>query len=767
MNKNNSLEKELKKRIDELHSIISEAPIPMLVIDKNHLIVHFNKACEELTGLCREEMLGTDNQWKAFYAEKRPIMVDFIVDKASETEILKYYGLKFNRSGIEKERYAAEDFFPDLGEDGKWLFFTVAPLKDENGEIIGAVETLQDITDEKNAEKKMRDSRRHYRMLLEFVPYPIIVYDGEGRASYLNPAFTQTFGWTFEELKGKRVPFVPEELDQETRDLLRKFFKERSFTRHETQRLTKDGTLLDVIMWAASFARQGQTSNENFVILRDITEEKRIAAYNKTIMKISTALPEYPELGQLMNYLSKEIKTLLNTEGAIVLLYDEMKNEVFFLGAAYDDSDTEKRVKEVRFPLNEVAAGKVVKSGKPIIINDHAECAKYPQRDEKLGYKTKNLAVAPIKSEERIIGTLVALNKKKGLFKESDIELLEMIAGTVAISIENARFSEEVKKAYKEVASMNRAKGKAINHLSHELKTPVAILTGSVGALKKKLASIEEKKWVSTIARIERNLSRIVEIQNETADIMDNKEYSAHGLLLKMFDSCRDELETLIDQSLEEKHGVDDIMQSVRQLINEKFGPSESGSEYIDLNAFLPDFLKTLEGKYVSRDIDVTLEARENVPGIRIPGEILSKILEGLIKNGIENTPDMGRIVVSLEECDDAVLLKVHDYGVGIKEEDKISIFGGFFTTQETLLYSTKNPYAFNAGGKGADLLRMKIFSERFGFKIFMESKRCRFLVENPDYSCPGNIEKCDFCNSREECEQAGYTIFSVMFAPA
>ncbi|MCD4743647.1 MAG: PAS domain S-box protein [Desulfobacteraceae bacterium] len=766
MNGHDSSDNELIKKIDELTAVICEAPIPMLAINKDHKITHFNKACEELTGFLKEDMIGTEDQWKAFYNEKRPILVDLIVDKASDAEIIKHYGFKYKRLKRATDRYSAEDFFPDLGEKGKWLAFTVANIKDENNEIIGTVETIQDITDEKNAEEKMRNSKKHYRMLVEFVPYPIIVYDNEGLASYLNPAFTQTFGWTLEELEGKIIPFVPEELDKETKDALRKFFKERSLTRYETQRYTKDGALLDVTMWATSFSRQGQASNENFVILRDITEEKRIAAYNKTIMRISTALPEYPELEELMNYLTKEIKTILNTEGAIVLLYDELENEVFFLGAAYDDSDTEKRAKKVRFPLNEVLAGEVIKSGKPVIENDPLECAKYPERDRKLGYKTKNLMVVPIKSDERIIGTLVALNKKQGLFEDIDIELLEIIAGTVAISIENARFSEEVKKAYKEVAIMNHAKGKAINHLSHELKTPVAILTGSVSALKKKLSDLEDKKWVTTIARIERNLNRIVEIQTETADIMENKAYSSHRLLLKMLHSCKDELVTLIDQNIDQGMSSDNVIGTVTQMIDEQFGLSETNSKNIDLDSFLPIFHDTLKEKYSSRDVDVSLNIHEQISPISIPQDILSKILEGLIKNGIENTPDGGSIIVSLEDEDNGVLLKVHDFGVGIKEDDRQNIFGGFFTTQETMHYSTKNPYEFNAGGKGADLLRMKIFSERYGFSLSLESKRCKFLVENLDSTCPGNIKKCIFCKSKEECEQAGYTVFSLLFSP-
>ena len=83
--------------------------------------------------------------------------------------------------------------------------------------------------------------------------------------------------------------------------------------------------------------------------------------------------------------------------------------------------------------------------------------------------------------------------------------------------------------------------------------------------------------------------------------------------------------------------------------------------------------------------------------------------------------------------------LVVRDYGVGITEDAQRRIFEGFFTTQDTMAYSSKRPFDFNAGGKGADLLRMKIFSERYNFKMDMVSARCRFLAKDTDV-CPGRI---------------------------
>ena len=207
----------LRKRIHELeeenlrlNNIIFKAPIPIFVLDKNHKITHFNQALEELTGLSSKQMRGTDSQWKAFYANKRPVMADLIVDNSPDKEILTHYGLKYDRTRFNQDRFAATDFFPDLPPEGRWLFFTASPVTDNRGKIIGAVETLQDVTEEKIQERKINELYRIYRNILEFIPYPIIVYDEKGLVSYVNPAFTTTFGWTLEQLFNKPLPFVPD-----------------------------------------------------------------------------------------------------------------------------------------------------------------------------------------------------------------------------------------------------------------------------------------------------------------------------------------------------------------------------------------------------------------------------------------------------------------------------------------------------------------------------------------------------------------------------
>ena len=758
------LEARIKKLEEEnsiLNQIIYKAPIPVFVLDKDHSITHFNQAMEELSGFHEKEMTGTNKQWRAFYSSQRPVMADLIIDRSSDSEIIEYYGRKYDLSGKEKDRFAGTDFFKDIGEDGKWLYFTASTFNDSSGQIAGAVETIQDVSEEKAASHKTEEFNQLYLQIMEFVPYPIVVYDEKGHVIYTNPAFSDTFGWELKELEGKTLPFVPEHLQKEIQQIVNKLRENKTLTRHVTQRLTKDDRILDVVLWAASYSDVNTGSSRNFVILRNITEEKRLEANNKTIMRIGALLPEYPELEGLMSYISREVKTLLNTEGAVVLLYDEVRDEVFFTGGSYDDSEKEKRAKTIRCKADSLLAGKIIRTGEYALVNDAQGLAKkYPDRDNILGYKTKNILEVPIKSEDRIIGVLCAINKKQNPFDYHDMELMTMIAGTCALSIENARFSEAVKEAYHDMASMNRAKGKAINHLSHELKTPVAVLMGSLQILRKKLEAFPQIKVRATIDRIERNLNRISDIQNEVADIMDDKTYSAQTLLLRMLEVCQDELETLIQRNLEE----DMLEESIRKLIDEKFGPRTIEFKSIEFKEFFRTLWQSLQAQFKFRDINISLNIDNELPILNLPIEIIDKMISGIIKNAIENTPDKSGINISINKKDSGILFSVHDFGIGIEDDAKERIFEGFFNPQDPLLYSTKTPFSFNAGGKGADLLRIKMFAARHGFTLNMDSQRCSFLIDNEPAECPGNIDSCQYCNSLDDCRNSGFSIFTIFF---
>jgi signal transduction histidine kinase len=446
----------------------------------------------------------------------------------------------------------------------------------------------------------------------------------------------------------------------------------------------------------------------------------------------------------------------------VVILLDEERQELFFPGAAYDDSATQKRVREIRFQIDELMAGQVIHSGEPMIVSDTSkDYVLHTERDRKLGYKTKNLLIVPLRSRDRIIGVLTAINKKQGTFEQTDVELLSLIAATVALSIENARFSEELKKAYRELTSLNRAKDKVFHHLSHELKTPISVLDGSLKIVAKNLAILPDKNWKRTMARAERNLDRIMGIQYQVDDIIQDKQYKTYDLLSSMLDQCTDALEVLIAEQV----GEGPVIGHIRNRIEEVFGPKEMVAKKIVLEAYVQKRLEDLNPQFTHRQVDI-ISVFEPTPPIYMPPDALQKVVDGLIKNAIENTPDEGKVEVIVRRKDGGAQLIVRDYGVGITEDNQKRIFDGFFSTQNTMDYSTKKPFDFNAGGKGSDLLRMKKFSARYNFNIDMTSARCQFIPQADDI-CPGRIAECEFCTKAEDCYQSGGTTFSLYFPPA
>ena len=149
-----------------LNQILDSDPVATFVVDADHRVTHWNRACEQLTGRDWWDMQGVVDKGTVFYGAERPLLCDLIVDGASAESLQALYNGKLRASKISEGAYEAEAFFSSFGESGLWLFFTAAPLRNSEGKVVGAIETLQDVTQRRNAEDELMRHRNQLEQLV-------------------------------------------------------------------------------------------------------------------------------------------------------------------------------------------------------------------------------------------------------------------------------------------------------------------------------------------------------------------------------------------------------------------------------------------------------------------------------------------------------------------------------------------------------------------------------------------------------------------------
>ena len=188
---------------EALSQVFQSTSIPLFVIDRRHVVIHWNRACENLTGVRAHEMIGTREAWRAFYAAQRPVLADLVVDQRPQAEIAERYGAHQSESAVLPGACEIEVFFPNFGEGGKWLFFTAAPLRDATGAIVGAIETFQDTTERKRAETALRESEERLHTILDSVDAGVLVLDADSHMILqANSAALRMFGAAREHVVG-------------------------------------------------------------------------------------------------------------------------------------------------------------------------------------------------------------------------------------------------------------------------------------------------------------------------------------------------------------------------------------------------------------------------------------------------------------------------------------------------------------------------------------------------------------------------------------
>ena len=256
--------------------IIDFLPDATFAIDREGHVMIWNRAIEEMTGINSDEMLGKGNYEYAitFYGIRRPLLIDMVLHPDPTLE--QYYRYVRTEGGV----LVVETDAPSIqGKKNHRFWAKARHLYDSDGNVIGAIESIRDITDRRKTEEALLESEEKFRLLTEETPVGISLMNADQRFEYFNPRFTEIFGYTIEEMPTKEVWFDKIYPDPKYRKKIRSYWQkhlyENPIPNHivegEVTARSKDG------MGKVVYLRSVYMSNgKHLQTYEDITRQKKL-----------------------------------------------------------------------------------------------------------------------------------------------------------------------------------------------------------------------------------------------------------------------------------------------------------------------------------------------------------------------------------------------------------------------------------------------------------------------------------------------------------
>ena len=151
--KRKQLEEQFLEQKNITEKMIKFSAVPIFVLDRNHVVTNWNKACEIMTGITAQKVVGTSDHWRAFYPSKRSCLADLVLDGAYDS-FPRMYGA-FDASTFLHDGVRSEGWFDNVGGERRYLIFDAVPIYNRAKELVAVIETLQDISKRKKLEEEL------------------------------------------------------------------------------------------------------------------------------------------------------------------------------------------------------------------------------------------------------------------------------------------------------------------------------------------------------------------------------------------------------------------------------------------------------------------------------------------------------------------------------------------------------------------------------------------------------------------------------------
>ena len=338
--KRKQAEEALRESERRLADIIDFLPDATLAIDRQGKVIAWNRAIEEMTGVNASDMLGKGDYEYAlpFYGVRRPILLDLVLKPDKKIE-KSYYSI------LEKQKdlLIVETWVPFLKWKKAFLWAKASPLYDSKGEIVGAIESIRDITEREKLEELLRMNEEKYRQLFTTVPDAIFIFDADTRQFIdANESALQLYGYPrkeFLDLKYSDITAEPEESEKTIAITITGKMHRVPLRYHRK----KDNTVFPVEASTSMFDLGGR--KVICVVIRDITDRKMAEeALEKRERELQTKTAELEDLNAALRVLLKqreedknelEQKVLSNVKTLILPHVEKLKNHVDMKGLSY------------------------------------------------------------------------------------------------------------------------------------------------------------------------------------------------------------------------------------------------------------------------------------------------------------------------------------------------------------------------------------------------------------------------------------------------
>jgi two-component system NtrC family sensor kinase len=378
-------------------------------------------------------------------------------------------------------------------------------------------------------------------------------------------------------------------------------------------------------------------------MLRVRTMEHELLQHTRelaTLNEINKAITSSLDLDQILSQTMHGIRVILHVEASSLLLLDENSGLLEFKKIL---SGNQEQMAEFKLKLGEGIAGHVVRDGKPLLVLDTQNDPRFcPRIDEAIGFVTRSALCVPLKVKDKIIGAIEVINKLDGQFDEKDLWLLNYMAGSVAIALENVRlytelsdFTRELEKSHAQLVQAEKlaAMGRLAASIAHEINNPLQAIHNCLHlTLKKRLN--EEKKT-------------------------------------RYLGMAQEEVERLI---------------TIVQRMLEFYRPSREGMAPTNVHTIIENVLALSSKRLQHGKITVTKKLAPNLPTINAVSDQLKQVFLNIVINAIEAMQQGGKLCIETKLSEDGDWLSVAftDTGLGLSKKEQENIFEPFFTTKVT-----------------------------------------------------------------------------------